>query len=124
MAPVGPVTFATATAVACTRPIAVATGLPPGDAAAIFRTIAGGAAAALIFAGIAGGVVLFLLLAGVLAGVSIGNPGPPRFDLVEDPSIDPAAQTDFLTRPAATNSTTAAPAAAADEDGEWPASLP
>ena len=103
------------------RPIAVATPLPPSDASSIFRAIANGAAAALVFAGIAGGVVLFLLLAGVLAGISIGNPGPPKYELVEDPSIDPAAQTDFLDKPAATAST-ASPAAAHDE--EWPASLP
>ena len=76
---------------------------------------------ALVFGGIAGGVVLFLLLTGVLAGISIGNPGPPKYELVEDPSIDPAAQTDFLDKPAATAST-ASPAAAHDE--EWPASLP
>ncbi len=101
------------------RPIAAATPTPPADVASIFRSIASGIVAALVFGGIAGGIVLFLLLAGVLAGISIGNPGPPKYDLVEDPTLDPTTQTAFIDAPK-----TSPPAPAATDDEEWPASLP
>ncbi|HQY90134.1 hypothetical protein [Caldilinea sp.] len=101
------------------RPVEGATP-PTGDAAAIFRAIAGGAAAALALAGIVGGVVLFLLLAGALAGVSVGNPGPPPYDLVEDPGGDVAVQADLLGKPTAPRS----PASPSQDEEEWPASLP
>ncbi|MBE2236810.1 MAG: hypothetical protein IAE81_03410, partial [Caldilineaceae bacterium] len=101
------------------RPIEGATP-SAGDAAVIFRAIAGGAAAALALAGIVGGVVLFLLLAGAVAGVSVGNPGPPPYDLVEDAGGDVAVQADLLGKSPAPRS----PASPSQDEEEWPASLP
>jgi hypothetical protein len=84
------------------------------NAGELFRAVLGGATAALALLGVLGGAVLFLLLAGVLAGVSLGNPGPPKYQLSERPprDIDPHV------KPTVTPS----PPPVADE--EWPDSLP
>jgi hypothetical protein len=82
------------------RPITAATPAPPADATSIFRSIAGGIVAALMVGGIAGGVVLFSAAGRACwPGSASGIPGPPKYDLVDDPPSTRRRRLRFFDKP-------------------------
>ncbi|MBO9392444.1 hypothetical protein [Caldilinea sp.] len=94
---------------------------PASDAVGLFRSVLNGTVTAFVVLSVFGGVALFLLLAGMLAGISVGNPGPPKYQLLkravsEDETLHPSSP------PSST--TSSAPSSTPQDDEDWPASLP